>query len=98
MTDDLNRFADPQTAIIWLVGLRALSGADEPTCLCSVRYRLIDDGHNLVMSAEDGRGSRYSCIASLPDRMTEAEARRGDFLALVAQKEKLRHQPTAGSA
>ena len=75
MTTHLDSVA---TALIWLAGCRALSGADKPGDMRELRWKLSSDGMTVRLTIPTPHGNAV-CTATLPSRMTEEEMRRGEW-------------------
>lgn len=100
--DDLNRFSDVQTAMIWFFGLRALAGTEDPTCVCTLRYKRIEYGPAVLLNMESEPGVRWRCVAELPEPLPERLPNKQDLFEWLAgvnsNAERLRYSAVAGSA
>jgi hypothetical protein len=94
MTDDINRFSDIQTAIIWIAGVKALAGMDRPGNMEDLTWKLIEDGWAVWLRMPTTFGG-VSCVAEFPVQMTEREMNSGDWFR---SNEQLLSMQTAGSA
>ena len=72
MNDEINRFPDLQTAIIWLAGVKALAGMPQPGNMQDLTWRLIDDGMAVVLRVPTSFGG-VSCVAEFPKAMSETD-------------------------
>jgi hypothetical protein len=92
----VKRFVDPPTAIVHLVGLRALSGDERPTCLCNMRWKLSRSGTAVMLTVDTAHGE-VSVLADLPERTT-VERLRATWFGEFREDGALRDMPTMGSA
>jgi hypothetical protein len=97
MTEDMHRFDSLATALIWIAGVRALSGMPRPGELRDIEWRLIEDGWAAMLHSPTPFGG-VSCIAMLPERLTEEQARRGDWFGGWREAEALRDMEAQGNA
>src|SRR5690242_10381308 len=77
--DVVPRFDALSTAIIYLTGLRALTGCAKPGNMRSLQCDLIENGWAGVLSVDTQRG-RTCCICDFASPVTDADLRSGDWL------------------
>jgi hypothetical protein len=95
MNDDINRFDDMATAIIWLAGVRALAAMPDPGSMRDISWRLIDDGMAVILRVPTPFGG-VSCIAEFSTAMTERDMRDGEWFG--GNDDPLLHMHAEGNA
>jgi hypothetical protein len=63
MIGDIYHFVDTSSAVVYLVGLRTLNGAERPQCLKSLRSKLLADGTSCLMSIQTTDKQHTAVIA-----------------------------------
>jgi hypothetical protein len=78
MSDDVLRFPDLGSAIVYLCGIRALSGTPNPGNLEAMKWKLLDHGWAVRISVPTKAGW-YSAIAKFATPKTQQEMERGEW-------------------